>query len=299
MTGVNCIIIILLMRVVQQYTSKKASLLIPSDAYGNFKYLMLSKLFAAVFALGVLIFSGEFKQIDLMTVLLASVSGIMLVVTSFCGLYAIKSGSMALSSIFGTAGLIVPCIAGIFLFDEKMSLLQWVGIAMFLASSVLLIGATKKSNSSFSLKTVFLLVGSLVGNGITMLVQTIFSRTVKNGSVSAFSFLSFIIPAIALLIVMGGCKIKSPETSKTPLPKKLHLVIIVSAAALFVVNQLATIATGLVAPAILFTFINGGNTVIAAIMGAAIFKEKLTVKSIIGITLGLLALITVKVFAPV
>ena len=299
MTGVHCIIIILLMRVVQQYTSKSASMLVPSDAYGNFKYLMLGDLFASVFALGVLIFSGEFKQIDLMTVLLASFSGIMLVVTSFCGIYAIKSGSMALSSIFGTAGLIVPCVAGIFLFDEKMSIMQWVGIAMFLASSVLLIGATKKTNSKFSLKTVFLLIGSLVGNGITMLMQTVFSRTVENGSVSAFSFLSFSIPTVALLVVMGGCKIKAPEESKPRLPKKLMIVIIASSAALFVVNQFATMATGLVSPAILFTFINGGNTVIAAIMGAALFKEKLTVKSIIGITLGLLALITVKVFAPV
>lgn len=296
MTGAECIVIILLVRVVQQYTSKSSSMLLPKTLYGNTKYFMLTKLFAAAFAVVLLLLSGEFNKIDSLTVLIASISGIMLVVSSVCGLYAVKSGTMALSSMFSTAGLIVPCIAGIFLYNDYMSVMQWVGVALFLASSYLLIGASKKLNAKFSLKTVILLVGCLLSDGAVMLLQTMFVREVNGGSVTAFSFLSFVIPALILLLIMGGFKIKAPAESKEKLPKKLVIFATVSAAALFAVNQLATIAAGTVEPVILFTFINGGNTIIAAIMAAALFKEKLTVKSVLGILIGVGALIIVKAF---
>ena len=46
----------------------------------------------------------------------------------------------------------------------------------------------------------------------------------------------------------------------------------------------------------MFTFINGGNTIIAAVMAAIVFKEKLTVKSVLGIVLGIGALVIIKAF---
>lgn len=296
MTGIQCIIIILFVRVVQQYTGKNSSMLVPKTLYGNTKYFMLTKLLAAVFGVAVLLISREFYKIDPTTVLLASVSGVMLVITSVCSLYAIKNGTMALSSMFGTAGLLVPCIAGIFMYNEIMSVMQWVGVALFLASSCLLIGASKKLNANFSPKTILLLIGSLLSNGVTMMLQTMFSRNVEGGSVTAFSFLSFGIPALVLLVIMGGFKMRAPEECHEKLQKKLIILAVISAAALFVVNQLATMAAGMVQPVILFTFINGGNTIIAAVMAAVLFGEKFTVKSVLGVLIGVGALIIVKAF---
>ena len=294
MSGTQCIIIILFVRVIQQYTSKRSSMLIPSSLYGNVKYFMLSKLFAAVFAMILLTVGNEWTRIDLSTVLISTASGIMLVLGSVCGLYAIRSGTMALSSLFATAGLLVPCIAGIFLYGETMSLWQWLGVLLFFLSSYLLIGAGKRANGSFNIKTVLLLIGSLLSNGIVMLLQTVFSREVENGSVTAFSFLSFILPALILLVAMGGMKLKNPTACTERISKKLLLIMLLSSLALFIVNQLSTTATALVEPAILFTLINGGNTVIAAVMAAVLFKEKFTVRSAIGILLGVVALVIVK-----
>ena len=293
-TGTQCIIIILLIRFVQQYSSKSSSLLLPKTFYGNTKYFMLTKLLAAALALILLVISGEYTKIDPLTALISAGSGIMLVVSSVCGLYAIKNGTMALSSMFATAGLIVPCVAGIFLYDEQMSVWQWCGVVLFLASSWLLIGASKKMYASFSLKTVFLLVGSLLSNGITMTLQTVFKRTVTDGSVTAFSFLSFMIPALLLLVFLGGFRLHNPAVCHEKLQRKLILFALISAAALFAVNQLATFATDKVEPVILFTFINGGNTIIAAVIAALFFKEKFTVRSTVGILVGVAALVIVK-----
>lgn len=294
LTGTECIFIILLVRFVQQYCSKSSSLLLPKTLYGNTKYFMLTKLLAAVFAAVLLVTEGGIHRVDLPTVLISAGSGVMLVVSSVCGLYAIKSGTMALSSMFATAGLIVPCVAGIFLYDEQMSLWQWGGVALFLASSYLLIGASKKMYASFSVKTLLLLVGSMLSNGVTMMLQTVFKRTVTGGSVTAFSFFSFILPALLLLVLMGAFRLQKPSECSEKLQKKLVVFAFISAAALFAVNQLATLAADKVEPVVLFTFINGGNTLIAAVIAAVFFKEKITLKSACGLVLGVAALVVVK-----
>lgn len=53
-------------------------------------------------------------------------------------------------------------------------------------------------------------------------------------------------------------------------------------------------AAATISPVILFTFINGGSTIIGAIVAAAVFKEKLTVKSVVGILLGIISLVVIK-----
>ena len=296
MTGTQCIAIILMVRVVQQYTNKSSSMLMPKTLYGNTTYFMLQNLLAAVSAVILLLISGEFSKIDLPTILYSGFSGIMLVICSACGLYAVRAGTMALSSMFSTAGLIVPCIAGIILYDEKMRLMQWLGIALFLCAAFLLISSGKKIKADFSPKTILLLIGAMLSNGITMTLQTVFKREVVGGSVTAFSFLSFIIPALILLSFMSGYRVKAPEQCKEKPEKKLILLALVSAIVLFVINQLATTAADKVQPVVLFTFINGGNTIIAAVMAALVFKEKLTVKSVLGIVLGIGALVIIKAF---
>ena len=72
---------------------------------------------------------------------------------------------------FGTAGLIIPCICGVFLFGETMSAMQLVGIAVFFISAWLLIQSSKQIYPHFSLKTFALLAVVLVSNGLTMLLQ--------------------------------------------------------------------------------------------------------------------------------
>ena len=72
---------------------------------------------------------------------------------------------------------------------------------------------------------------------------------------------------------------------------------LILAVAVFLINQLATISANLISPVILFAFINGGATIISALVGVLLFKEKLSVKGIIGIAIGIGSLILIKIFA--
>jgi drug/metabolite transporter (DMT)-like permease len=120
-----------------------------------------------------------------------------------------------------------------------------------------------------------------------MLVQTMFAREVSGGNVTAFFFLSFLIPSLLLLAILGALRVRAPDKCEEKLQGRLVVMAALLAGALFVVNQLATTAATKISPVILFTFINGGNTVIATAIGAIMFGERLTARSTAGILLGI------------
>ena len=155
---------------------------------------------------------------------------------------------------------------------------------------------SKATVKGFTVKTLLMLIAVMISEGITMLCQQMFTQYVPDGNVSVFSFLSFGILGIVILTALSVLKGKDKVEMK-PLQKPLVIYGVILATAVLIINQLATLATAIVPPVILFTFINGGSTVIAAIVAAVVYKEKLTIRSVLGITLGILSFVIIKAFA--
>ena len=94
--------------------------------------------------------------------------------------------------------------------------------------------------------------------------------------------------------VMGKTEKYKGENIK--LGKTLYICGIALAAAVFVINQFATTLTALLPPVFLFTFINGGGTIISTLVAAVMYKEKLSVYSILGVIIGIGSMIMIKMF---
>ena len=290
------IVVILLCRVVQAFFYKRSS-----NVIQNHTMLMGFSAFqsavSALLGIGLIVIAGNGFPLDWLTVVIAAFSGVSLFFSIACGLYAMKSGTVSLSSMFGTAGMIMPIAAGALLFDTPVAPMQLVGVGIFFVAAYLLIGASKKIYANFSYQTVLWLIGSLVANGCTMLAQQMFTVYVPHGNVSVFSFLSFaIIAVLSGMVFAVSSRRHTDQVDGSRFPRALIGCGIALAAAVFVINQLATICTKLVSPVILFTFINGGGTIISALVAAVIYQEKLTKKAALGIALGIASLIVIKVF---
>ncbi len=286
--------IILLCRIAQNLSNKKTSNEI-SDMPLFIYYSGFRQILSAILALLTILIGKNGFQCDLPTVLISGFSGAMLILNMMCNIFAMKSGTIALCSMFSTAGLIVPCIAGIFVFNIPIRPLQWFGVAIFLCSAYLLIGSSKKLYTNFSIKTLILLIGCLLSNGAVMFAQQIFAFWVPDGNVSMFSFLSFgMLGAVMMLITPIMYKAKAQHMER--LSKKLVLYGVVLSVCVFIINQLTTTLAAAVPPVVLFTIINGGGTIIAAVVAAVCFREKLTLRSGTGIILGILALVIIKAF---
>ena len=291
MPGVVSIGIIMLLRVIQHYFGKRTSTVFPTSAVGRSLYVAVSMGLSAVFALASLLIDGNWQHFSWLNVWLSTVSGLALAGSTLCSNLAMKSGTIALTSVFGTAGLLVPCIAGILFFDEPMSLWQWLGVAVFIFASWLLSRSAKSAHTGFSWKTVLLLLGSMLTNGITMLCQKLLTFTDPQANVLLFSFLSFGIPAVVFLLMFGKAR---RDGQKEALDRRLYVPIVLLALAVFLINQLATDATRTVDSVILFACINGGSSIIAAIVGAICYRERPTVQSALGLLLGVAALIVIN-----
>ena len=309
------IAIILCMRVIQSVFSKKNAILLPKNAIGYLKYVVtyisIACAFATVLLISDLLINGTENLYIAQTILYASVAGVSIGAACLCSLYNLSQGTMALNSLFSTAGLLIPTVASIFLYGETLKIWHWFAIATFMVGAFLLAGSSKRIYGKFSLKSLASLVLMLFAEGATMLMQKSFGMNVSGGRVSLFSAFAFLAGTMVLLTALcilnaaykrqGAAKCKVEEFSLFPsnpceikLNKKTYGYALILAFAVFVINQLATTSTPLVAAVILFAFINGGATLISTVVGAILFKEKISVRSALGIAIGIGSLILLK-----
>ena len=289
-------LIILLLRLPQNIFNKRSSGIVRGApayfAYGAYRYLLSGGM-----ALVLLLFAGGFSGVSLKALAISAIGAVALGSNLFFGLEALKSGAMVLSSMAGSAGLLLPCVFGIFMFDEPMSLMQLFGILLLIFSGWLLIGYSKKLKGSFTPRTMLLLIGSMLSNGFTMVAQKMFSKYLPDVSVSVFSFLAFGLVGVGMcvgLVPQLTKKEKREEIKK--LPKALWFYGAGLSTILLIINQLATIAAKVIPSAIMFPINDGGATIITALTGAVVFKEKLTPRSVAGLVLGIAALIVINLF---
>lgn len=291
--GTIYISIIMLCRVAQHLCNKGTSNCVTNKEV-FLKYGAYRQIFSAILGVLLIVVAGNGFRCDLPTIIISTFSGLSLIISMACSISFLKVGTVALSSLFGTAGLLVPCVAGIFLFDEPMSVGQWLGVGLFFVAAYFLIGSSQRVYCKLSVKSFLILLSTMLSNGMTMLAQQMFTAYVPDGDVSVFSFLSFGIVGVILLIVSIITEKGNEKTEKSKLSPKLIGMGAVLSVAVFIINQLATLATAFVPPVILFTFINGGSTIIGTIVAAICFKEKLTGRSVTGVLLGVLSLIIIK-----
>lgn len=288
-------IIILLLRVPQNFSSKKTSGLVTNSQsyflYGTYSYTL-----AGLIAFVMLLFDGM-SGFSLPAVGISALGAVSLAVSLFCSIEALKSGVMVLAAMAGSAGLLLPCIAGIFMFNEPMKPMQFIGIALLIFSGWLLIGYSKEQTGSFTPRTLLLLIGSMLSNGSVMLAQKMFSKYLPDTSVSIFSFLTFGLIGIGMFIGLVPSLLSQSGRAKiAAVPKPVFLYGTISSIILLAINQLATLAGRNVPSAIMFPINDGGATIITAITAAIFFKEKLTVRSVCGLILGIGSLIVINLF---
>lgn len=285
------------MRVVQKVSAKKVSKEVQGRIF--FRYGGYYNLLSALFALITLFIVG-FDGFNMPTILCAFATAICLALELFASIEGLKLTTLVVNQMFSVGALIIPCIVGIFFFNEPMTIWQWVGIGLFVIAMYFMVSGTEQSQTKksekISLKTIMLLLLTLVAGGGTMVAQKAFAVVVPNGSVAVYSFLMFALNAIILYVGYGisflaknnrGQTIETTaeEKRRVAMPKGLLVCGLVLAFAVFVINMLVTELGKYISSAILFSVSYAIGIVITILVGAIFYKEKITIRNIIGIVL--------------
>jgi drug/metabolite transporter (DMT)-like permease len=162
----------------------------------------------------------------------------------------------------------------------------------------------EKQTTKITVKTIVMLVITLLAGGGTMVAQKAFAKIVPNGSVAMYSFLMFALNAIILYACYAGsifgekgkaCAEQKQEEIKQPkgLSKTLLICGLILAFAVFLINMLVTELGKSVDSAILFSVSYAISIIITILVGSIYYKEKITLKNVIGVVLcvGALAII--------
>ncbi len=289
----------MIMRVLQSLFNKQTSNALIGSMRVYIFYIALKSLMSAIFSVIAMLIFRDFSTISLQGIAISGISGILIALNAYFSIVSLRYNTMVLCSIFSTAGMLIPIIASSLIFGDKLSAYQIIFVLTLFIGIYLIISSHGKGNnrSAFSVKAFLLLLGSLISNGACMLCQKLFGEFHADENVSLFSLLTFLIPAILLSIAIPLMP-KGKENSNIlkAIPKKLYGIALILAFAVFVINQLVTMMTPHIDPAVLFAIVNGGASIISAMVGFAIYKEKLTLKSGIGIIIAVTSLVLIKAF---
>lgn len=313
------------MRMVQTVCNKRVSNEV-RDNKTFFLYGVYYQALAAVFSLLALCFMG-FEGFTLSTVLCGFVTAAFLMLNFYANLNAIKGCKLIVASMFGYGGMLVCCILSWMMFGEEMSALQGVGLLLFFLSAYMISSQKKETDARPTGKKVWiLLIVVMFSEGFVEVSQKYFSLRVSGGNVAWFSFFMFLCSTafMAIGFVFSLTKDRNRTVSKERLQpqmqlqtqaisenatekvpgKKLRLnqLLLICGALLafsiFVVNTLVTEMGKKVDSVIMFPIMALINICITVFVGRIVYKEKLTTKNIIGVILGLIAVIVLSVFTP-
>ncbi len=244
----------------------------------------LCKAFSALVIFAVVSFVTGFS-LHIPTLLFGVFYGLIFCGSMYTGIKALSLGPMSLTSIIASFSLIIPVLFGLCFLNEKLSVIGVVGIALLLISIVLINykkgGAISVKWSVFSLLTLFF-------NGICSVTQKL--HQIKFPSLYRNEFMMWALLVTWLVFLM--ISLFSPKDGKKVTFNLLGIVSgIMNGFANYIVLYLAALENATV----LFPIVSAANTVAVWLLGRFVFKEKLTLGGIVGVSLGIVAVILLKI----
>ncbi len=219
---------------------------------------------------------------------LAAVLSFFLLFTIIMQIYAMGSGPVSLGTLIYSLGFIIPIFYSAIFFDEKISLLQCLGVLLIIVSLVLIISPEKEQKISFSwILFAFL---AMMGSGTSAVVQKIHQNTAFDAELSAFVLYSFLFASVLALIASVIAK-KALHGERYALFDNKRTIWLIIAGGLIVgfMNVANTNLAGRLPAVIQFPVYNIGSMIITALLGKIVFKENLSKRKLLGFVRGLVA----------
>ena len=265
-----------------------------------FKYSFYRSLAGVVFGGIILLFTANASSvtlhIDLYTVLTSLMFGLMLGLCMLVTFYSMQVTTVAISSVFKAASIIIPCIFGAWFFDESISIINIIGIILFLISVYLIVSINGEKKVKFGLKALLACLGVLFTNGFGSIAIQLFGKCVPNGVEALFMFISYCVQSVVLLVIHLFYRIRDKTDSNNRISKKMWIYGIIGTAAAFLIQQIMAVLSSDISAIVIFPITMGSSIIIGVIIGWMWFKEKLTFKSALGVLGTIVSLMLINMF---
>jgi drug/metabolite transporter (DMT)-like permease len=213
-------------------------------------------------------------------------------------LLSIRTGAFMMVDVFLLMGVLIPLIVCAIFFDEPIIPIQWVGIAVLIIAGYVMCSYNAKLKGKLTLKAFFMLLLCAASYGCTDLSQKLFVNLAPTTDNSVFQLYTYIFAALTLVVCSLIFRSREKKTNELRSPiavvKPIAIYVGVMAICLYANSYFKTAAATYLDAAQIYPLSQGGSLVLAMIMAAIFFKEKITLRSIIGVALCAAALLMIN-----
>ena len=203
---------------------------------------------------------------------------------------ALRTDAYMLVSVCGSASFIVPCLFGVLFLDESFSMYKLIAFILILCSLYFLLRYNFKLKGKLSTKQILLLILIIISQGIYQTTQKMYSVYAGNKDTSLYTLYMLFVSFLVFVIISPFVK-KDANNQKNPVIKNNLKYIVLMGLALFATTYFQTLAAKEIDAIILYPILSALGLTGSSIMSSAIFKEKMSRDSVIGIALVFCALI--------
>lgn len=228
---------------------------------------------------------------------ISALSGVTTSVFVVCWLISVKKGAYMMLDVFMMLGVLVPIIAGRFVFGEAIKLTQWLGIGVLFIAVMIMCSYNNSIKEKMSISALMLLIVCGAANGLTDFSQKLFVKQLSDVPVAVFNFYTYVFSAAVLGIFLVVFSIRERAQGAAGISGLKHIFgyIAVMSVCLFANSYFKTKAAGFLDSAQLYPLNQGLALTLSSIMSAVLFHERLTLKCIIGLALSFAGLIIINV----
>ncbi len=265
----------------------------------NFKDALTANIFrmlmCIVIGLVIILFTEDISQLvpSAEVIAISALSGISTAVFVVSWLISVKKSAYMMLDIFLMLGILIPLIAGKILFDEDIRIIQWLGIAVLFIAVIIMCSYNNTVKGKMTPFSFVLLLICGISNGITDFSQKLFVTRQPNIPASVFNLYTYIFAGLTLIIAYLLLNRNNANSQRTPLGKIIPYIIVM-AVCLFANSYFKTLAAERLNAILLYPLNQGAALIISTLMSSFLFKEKLTVKAVIGIAVAFTGLLIIN-----
>lgn len=233
--------------------------------------------------------------VDTKTLLISLMSGVFTSLFVVTWLLLVKKGAYMTLDVFLTIGVIIPLALCCVFYGEKVTLMQILGLGILLVAVCVMCSYNNSIKEKINASTLGLLLLCGASSGLADFSQKLYIKETAVPKISVFNFYTYVVSFVVLVLVYLFAKNKDKQTASDSkkLFKSIWGYIFVMSLCLFLNSYFKTMAALHLDSAQLYPINQGAALILSSVMAAIFFKERINIKSIIGIILTFIALVII------
>ena len=227
-------------------------------------------------------------KIDANTLIITALSGISTSVFVASWIASVKKGAYVMIDVFLMMGVGITVALCRLFFQEPIKINQYIGYFMLIIAAYILCSYSSKIKNKITAKSLITLIICGISNGLADFSQKWFIYSAPGGSIGVFNFYTYVFSALSLTIFFLMVKEKNQDDGKS---FDVFLIISIMSVCLFANSYFKTLAARFIDSATLYPLSTGAALIISVLMASVFFKEKATVKCIVGVVIAFISLI--------